>query len=36
MDAMKLCIQAGAGGEEARTWVQTLSRMYSRYAERHG
>lgn len=31
-----LFIQAGAGGTEAQDWVQMLSRMYARWAERHG
>lgn len=31
-----LFIQAGAGGTEAQDWAQMLSRMYSRWAERHG
>lgn len=30
-----LFIQAGAGGTEAQDWAQMLSRMYSRWAERH-
>ncbi len=29
-------IQAGAGGTEAQDWAQMLSRMYTRWAERHG
>lgn len=29
-------IRAGEGGEEAALWAADLSRMYSRYAERHG
>lgn len=35
-NAVILRIQPGAGGEEARLWVETLCRMYSRHAERHG
>jgi peptide chain release factor 2 len=31
-----LFIQAGAGGTEAQDWAQMLSRMYQRWAERHG
>lgn len=31
-----LFIQAGAGGTEAQDWAQMLSRMYHRWAERHG
>ena len=31
-----LRIQAGAGGTEAQDWAQMLSRMYARWAERHG
>jgi len=31
-----LFIQAGAGGTEAQDWAQMLSRMYVRWAERHG
>lgn len=31
-----LFIQAGAGGTEAQDWAQMLSRMYFRWAERHG
>ena len=31
-----LFIQAGAGGTEAQDWTQMLSRMYARWAERHG
>ncbi|MDD5432420.1 MAG: peptide chain release factor 2 [Candidatus Omnitrophica bacterium] len=31
-----LSINAGAGGTEACDWVNMLSRMYSRFAERHG
>lgn len=31
-----LFIQAGAGGTEAQDWAQMLSRMYSRWCERHG
>lgn len=31
-----LFIQAGAGGTEAQDWAQMLSRMYARWAERHG
>lgn len=31
-----LFIQAGAGGTEAQDWAQMLSRMYMRWAERHG
>ena len=30
-----LFIQAGAGGTEAQDWAQMLSRMYTRWAERH-
>ena len=30
-----LFIQAGAGGTEAQDWAQMLTRMYSRWAERH-
>lgn len=30
-----LFIQAGAGGTEAMDWAQMLSRMYTRWAERH-
>lgn len=29
-------IQAGAGGTEAQDWAQMMSRMYARWAERHG
>ena len=29
-------IQAGAGGTEAMDWAQMLTRMYTRWAERHG
>jgi peptide chain release factor 2 len=29
-------LHAGAGGTEAQDWVQMLSRMYTRWAERHG
>lgn len=31
-----LFIQAGAGGTEAQDWAQMMSRMYQRWAERHG
>jgi peptide chain release factor 2 len=31
-----LFIQAGAGGTEAMDWAQMLSRMYTRWTERHG
>ena len=31
-----LFIQAGAGGTEAQDWAQMMSRMYVRWAERHG
>lgn len=31
-----LFIQAGAGGTEAQDWAQMMSRMYMRWAERHG
>lgn len=31
-----LFIQAGAGGTEAQDWAQMMSRMYTRWAERHG
>ena len=31
-----LFIQAGAGGTEAQDWAQMLSRMYTRWSERHG
>ncbi len=31
-----LFIQAGAGGTEAQDWAQMLSRMYTRWCERHG
>ncbi len=31
-----LFIQAGAGGTEAMDWAQMLTRMYMRWAERHG
>ena len=31
-----LFIQAGAGGTEAQDWAQMLSRMYARWADRHG
>lgn len=31
-----LFIQAGAGGTEAQDWASMLSRMYARWAERHG
>ncbi len=34
-DGAFLFIQAGAGGTEAQDWAQMLSRMYSRWAERH-
>jgi len=30
-----LFIQAGAGGTEAQDWTMMMSRMYSRWAERH-
>lgn len=30
-----LFIQAGAGGTEAQDWAQMLTRMYTRWAERH-
>lgn len=35
-DGAFLFIQAGAGGTEAQDWAQMLSRMYMRWAERHG
>ena len=35
-DGAFLCIQAGAGGTEAQDWAQMMSRMYQRWAERHG
>ena len=35
-DGAFLFIQAGAGGTEAQDWAQMLSRMYTRWAERHG
>ena len=35
-DGAFLFIQAGAGGTEAQDWAQMLSRMYVRWAERHG
>lgn len=35
-DGAFLFIQAGAGGTEAQDWAQMLSRMYARWAERHG
>ena len=35
-DGAFLFIQAGAGGTEAQDWAQMMSRMYSRWAERHG
>lgn len=31
-----LSVHAGAGGTEAEDWTGMLSRMYARYAERHG
>lgn len=31
-----LSVHAGAGGTEAEDWTMMLSRMYARYAERHG
>ncbi len=31
-----LFVQAGAGGTEAQDWAQMLSRMYTRWCERHG
>lgn len=31
-----LFIQAGAGGTEAQDWASMMSRMYQRWAERHG
>ena len=31
-----LFIQSGAGGTEAQDWAQMLSRMYTRWCERHG
>jgi peptide chain release factor 2 len=31
-----LFIQSGAGGTEAQDWAQMMSRMYQRWAERHG
>ena len=31
-----LAFHAGAGGTEAQDWAQMLSRMYTRWAERHG
>lgn len=31
-----LFIQAGAGGTEAQDWAMMMSRMYARWAERHG
>jgi peptide chain release factor 2 len=31
-----LFIQAGAGGTEAQDWASMLSRMYERWAQRHG
>lgn len=31
-----LFIQAGAGGTEAQDWAMMMSRMYQRWAERHG
>ena len=35
-DGAFLFIQAGAGGTEAQDWAQMMSRMYARWAERHG
>jgi peptide chain release factor 2 len=35
-DGAFLFIQAGAGGTEAQDWAMMLSRMYQRWAERHG
>ena len=35
-DGAFLFIQAGAGGTEAQDWAQMMSRMYTRWAERHG
>ena len=35
-DSAFLFIQAGAGGTEAQDWAQMMSRMYQRWAERHG
>ena len=29
-------VNAGAGGTESQDWAEMLSRMYSRWAERHG
>ncbi len=31
-----LTIQSGAGGTESQDWAEMLSRMYTRWAERHG
>ena len=31
-----ISLHAGAGGTEAQDWVQMLTRMYTRWAERHG
>ena len=33
---MYLSVHAGAGGNEASDWTQMLTRMYTRWAERHG
>ena len=35
-DGAFLFVQAGAGGTEAQDWAQMMSRMYTRWAERHG
>ena len=35
-DGAFLFIQSGAGGTEAQDWAQMMSRMYTRWAERHG
>lgn len=35
-DGAFLFIQAGAGGTEAQDWAMMMSRMYQRWAERHG